>query len=108
MLKQTARENNGHAQFVEGVITNVAGSVSYEIPTTSASGFSAVLVQPMGRCQDDKSIKVIFSLSNLYSVGFVYQEVLYHYEDANVSSIAITEATKRFIVKVYGQRLYGE
>ena len=26
MLEQTARENNGHAQFVEGVITGAVGS----------------------------------------------------------------------------------
>ena len=46
-----------------------------------------------------KPIKVIFSLGNLYSVGFEYKEVFCHYEDANVSGIAVTEATKRFIVK---------
>ena len=46
-----------------------------------------------------KPIKVIFSLSNLYSVGFEYKEVFCHYEDANASGIAVTEATKRFIVK---------
>jgi hypothetical protein len=138
VLEQTAKENNGHAQFVEGVITGVAASrpefqqcfgttfqrrnsaysinsssqipasptrsVSYKIPTTSASGLFAVMVQPMGRRGQDEEpiepIKVIFSLSNLYSVGFVYKEVFYHYEDADVSSIAVTEATERFIVKI--------
>ena len=85
MLEHTTRENNGHAQFLEGVITGAAGSrpvfqnyfgttfqrrnnvylsqqisfnnsnnsqilaspkgsVSYKIPTTSASGLFAVLV----------------------------------------------------------------
>jgi len=55
------------------------------------------------RGRDEKPIepiKVIFSLGNLYSVGFEYKEVFCHYEDANVSGIAVTEATKRFIVKI--------
>ena len=47
-----------------------------------------------------KPIKVIFSLSNLYSVGFMHKEVFHHYEDANVSCTAVTKATKRFIVKI--------
>ena len=55
------------------------------------------------RGRDEKPIepiKVIFNLSNLYSVGFVHKEVFYHYEDANVCCTAVTEATKRFIVKI--------